>query len=255
MRNSIAIITDFGLKDWFTASMKAVIFSINPNANIIDICHDIPQGDIQKAAFCLYASHNFFPKGTIFLAVVDPGVGSKRKAIAVKTTEHFFIGPDNGVLSLCINKYQSYEIRLLENKNFFLKEISSTFHGRDIFAPVAAYLSRGVSFNKVGTKTNNFITLSFNKVEETKKYFIGKIIYIDIFGNAITNFPISFASKIKSIYVKNKKIPLKKCYSDVGKNEFLSLPGSCGFIEISANCNSAEKLLKLKVDDKLIAEK
>ncbi len=147
---AITLTTDFGLGDWFVGTMRAVILGIHPRANVVDITHGIPPGDIRAGAFALMASCRFFPRGTVHVAVVDPGVGSRRRAIAVRSANHFFVGPDNGVLSWALGLEEIKTIRLLENPEYFLAPVSRTFHGRDIFAPVAAHLSRGLRASRLG---------------------------------------------------------------------------------------------------------
>src|SRR5262249_52467868 len=149
-------LTDFGLADWFVGSMKGVILSINPRARIVDITHDIAPGETRAAAFALMASYRFFPAGTVHVAVVDPGVGSARKAIAVRTANYFFVGPDNGVLSWALRSERVNAIHRLENAAYMLQPISHTFHGRDIFAAVAAHLASGVEPRKFGRATKDF---------------------------------------------------------------------------------------------------
>lgn len=148
--NIITLTTDFGARDWFVGAMKGVILGINPRASIVDVTHEIPGGDVRGGAFVLAASYRFFSRGTVHVAVVDPGVGSRRDAIAAQTVDYFFVGPDNGVLSLALSGEKIKVIRRLENKKFFLKPVSQTFHGRDILALVAAWLSKGTPCPKLG---------------------------------------------------------------------------------------------------------
>ena len=249
----IALLSDFGTKDWFVASMKGVILSVNPRAVIIDINHDIPAGDITAGAFNLLACHAWFPKGTIFVAVIDPGVGSRRAAVAVKAGGYVFVGPDNGLFSLIIDNYYKSEVRSLEKTRYFQKEISSTFHGRDIFAPVAAHLSRGVAFEKVGSKIKSLLPLSTIPVARAAGRRIeGSVVYIDRFGNAITTLSSSLASQARRIRVKGHTIPLCGCYSDVAQGKPVAVIGSCGFVEISVNRGNAAQKMRLKIGDKVI---
>jgi S-adenosyl-L-methionine hydrolase (adenosine-forming) len=251
MNRTIALITDFGCTDWFAAAMKGAILSVNPKAAIIDITHQVPAGDVRAAAFCLLAAHDAFPKGTVFVAVVDPGVGSGRRAIAARAGGYFFIGPDNGVLSLAVDKYKAPEIRVLENKRLFGKIVSSTFHGRDIFAPVAGQVSKGVSFAKVGPRTNKIVRITLPEPRIAGSRIVGNIVYIDHFGNAITNIPSSAAPTAARVAVKHKTFPLCTCYADVDKGKPLAVGGSCGFVEISVNQGNAARELKLKVGDRV----
>lgn len=252
MNRHIALITDFGQSDWFVASMKGVILSVNPRAVIVDINHNIPAGGISAAAFNLLACHSSFPKGTIFVAVVDPGVGSSRTAIAVHAGPYFFLGPDNGVLSQAIDNYYKPEFRALLNPKYFLRNVSATFHGRDIFAPVAARLSKGVAFEKLGPRIKNIVRLSMPKVFKKGGKFSGSVIYIDHFGNAITNIPSSLITRrINHVAVKGRKVPLYSCYADVDEGKPLAVAGSCGFVEISVNKGNAAKMMRLKIGDKV----
>jgi S-adenosylmethionine hydrolase len=246
----IALLSDFGTKDWFVASMKGVILSVNPRAVIADINHDIPPGDITAGAFNLLACHASFPAGTIFVAVVDPGVGSRRAAIAVRGGGYTFIGPDNGLFSMIFDNYYTSEIRSLENTRYFQKEVCSTFHGRDLFAPVAAHLSKGVAFEKLGPKRKSIIPLStLPAARAVKNTIVGSVIYIDRFGNAITNISSSLASHARRIRVKGHTIPLCNCYSDVAEGKPVAVIGSCGFVEISVNRGNAAQKMKLGTTD------
>jgi S-adenosyl-L-methionine hydrolase (adenosine-forming) len=249
----IALLSDFGTTDWFVASMKGVILSINPAAVIVDINHDIPAGDITAGAFNLLACHSSFPAGTIFVAVVDPGVGSGRAAIAIRAGGFILIGPDNGLFSMISDNYYASEIRSLENTRYFQKEVSSTFHGRDLFAPVGAYLSRGIAFEKLGPKRKSIVPLStLPAARAVKDTLVGSVIYIDRFGNAISNISSSIASQARRIRVKGHTIPLCSCYSDVAEGKPVAVIGSCGFVEISVNRGNAARKMGLKLGDKLI---
>jgi hypothetical protein len=179
--------TDFGTRDWFVGTMKAVILGIHPRTNVVDITHEIPPGDIRAGAFALLASCRYFPKGTVHAAVVDPGVGSQRRAIAVRTTNGFFVGPDNGVLSWALAREKIKTVRFLENRRYFLEPVSRTFHGRDIFALVAAHLSRGLSATRLGPELKDFVRLPWPPTTRQRGAVQGEIVHIDHFGNAITN--------------------------------------------------------------------
>jgi S-adenosyl-L-methionine hydrolase (adenosine-forming) len=253
MNNPIALLSDFGTKDWFVASMKGVILSVNPRATIVDITHDIAPGDITAGAFNLFACHSWFPKGTIFVAVVDPGVGSKRAALAVKSGGFVFVGPDNGLFSLILDNYYKSDVRSIEKTRYFQKEISSTFHGRDIFAPAAAHLSLGAAFEKLGPKVKTTVCLpTMTAARASKKGVEGCVIYIERFGNAVTNISSSLASQASRIRVKRRTIPLCSSYSDVAQGKPLAVIGSCGFVEISVNRGNAAQKMGLKIGDKVI---
>lgn len=250
MNRPIALLTDFGTKDWFAASMKGAILGVNPRAVILDVTHDIPRGNIPAAAFSLFACHTSFPKGTVFAVIVDPGVGSTRAAIAVFAGGYFFVGPDNGVLSVAVNAYPQAEIRELRNSACFRKTVSPTFHGRDIFAPVAARISKGFAFWKLGPKRKGMECISMPVAKKAGKQIKGMVMYIDGFGNCITNVPTVFASRKRArLRVRNRSIPICPFYADVGEGKPLAVAGSCGFIEVSVNQGNAAKELRLKVGD------
>ncbi len=247
--NAIALLTDFGAQDWFVASMKGVILSVNPQATIVDINHNVAAGDITAAAFNLIACHDFFPKGTIFVSVVDPGVGGTRNAIAIFAGEYFFVGPDNGIFSPIIDNYYKPKIHSLTQHRYFLDSISSTFHGRDIFAPVAAHLSKGVALEEFGPLQDDIVRLELPTARAKGKRISGQIIYIDHFGNAITNIPSSLSLKACSLQHKKLSIPLCNCYEDVADKKPCAVRGSCGFVEISINKGNAAKKLNIKASD------
>jgi len=250
--STITLTTDFGTGDWFVGTLKGVILGINPRATIVDITHEIPPGDIRGGAFALAASFRFFPAGTIHVAVVDPGVGSRRKAIGVQTANYFFVGPDNGVLSWALAKEKVNEVRALENKEYFLHPVSRTFHGRDIFAPVAAHLSRAVRMRKFGTMLKEFLRLPCPEPRRRKDGRIeGEVIYVDRFGNAITNIDASILADVKN--ASGKVLVGGKCicstggfYDSVARGKPVAVLGSSGFLEISINGGSAAKRFGLR---------
>jgi len=242
----IALLTDFGLSDHFVGVVKAVILGISPNVKIVDISHSISPGDILQAAFLLKSSYRYFPRGTTHLVVVDPGVGSKRKAIIVKTENYYFIGPDNGVLSAALETEKIINKVCITNQRFFLKPVSFTFHARDIFAPVAAYLSRGRNINEFGVPQKAYKRLMLPKPNIKGKALLGEIIHIDRFGNLITNikeddFRRFTANRHFRISLRGKTIHgLSRSYLQTQKNKPLAIFGSFGNLEISASCASAE---------------
>jgi hypothetical protein len=248
----IALITDFGTADHFVGSMKGAILGIDPNATLVDITHAITPGDVRSAAFSLLLSFSDFPKGTIFVVVVDPGVGGDRKALAVKAGPCYFVGPDNGVLSLASNKAGKPIVRSLENTRYFKEPVSMTFHGRDIFGPVAAHLSHGVAFEKLGPEKPSFVHYQIPQVILKGNCLQGNVAYIDCFGNCITTIkathladfnPQQLRVKIKA----QKAFSVCSCYSDVPKGKAVGIIGSSGFLEISINQGNAAKDLKLKI--------
>ncbi len=234
----ITLLTDFGNKDQYVSSMKGVIYSINPFVKIIDILHEIPRHDILNAAFQIFISYHYFPKGTVHVIVVDPGVGSSRKILAVKTKDYYFIAPDNGVLSYVLQNERNRELRIVRNKKYFLKNVSTTFHGRDIFTPVAAYLtaSKAVSvcktFKKLGPVFKKPLLLSLSKAKEYSMKIHGNVIHVDAFGNLVTNINVDTINKNKKIKIKvngNQIDGISHSYKNVAKGKLIALRGSSGF--------------------------
>ena len=249
----IALLTDFGAGDAYAASLKGVIHSINPNAKIIDISHSVRPQDVKQAAFILQEIYPYFPKQTIYVAVVDPGVGSSRRAICVKTAKGYLIGPDNGLFDLVLAGESKYEVRCLVNHQYFLNRISATFHGRDIFAPVAAYLSRSEIFSKLGPilKTTQKLNFPVAKIRDRK--ISGEIIYIDHFGNTVSNISKKLFNKLNSkhrytIQIRSIRIKqIKSFFSEGQKNKPMALWNSSNLLEIALRNGSAAKTFGIKI--------
>ncbi|NOY78007.1 MAG: SAM-dependent chlorinase/fluorinase, partial [Calditrichaeota bacterium] len=186
----LGLITDFGTKDGYPAIMKGVVLSISPQAQIVDISHEISPQAIDEAAFVLFNTYKYFPKGTLFTIVVDPGVGTDRKIIGVTTENYAFLAPDNGVLSAVFASESACRVYEITEKRFFLPEISATFHGRDIFAPVSGQFLNGLTFSEMGVETRTFQRGNPLKAAVSGDKISGKIVYIDRFGNLISNIPV-----------------------------------------------------------------
>ncbi len=227
--------------------MKGLILKINPNVQLVDICHSIKPQCILQGALALKSSYRYFPKKTIFLCVVDPGVGPKREAVIVKTKDYLFVVPDNGILSLVVDAQASREIYAITNVRYFVKPVSNTFHGRDIFAPVAAYIASGIPLHKFGKMRKDLKRSLFPEliIERKKRCIVGEIIDIDHFGNCITNIEEKHLAAFKGnprITCKGKMIShLASSYAQVKKGESLAIIGSKGYLEISVNMESAAK--------------
>jgi len=254
----IALTTDFGLKDPYAAEMKAVILSISPKTRIVDITHKIEKFNIRMGAYTLVAACPYFPKGTIHVAVIDPGVGTKRKAILIQTRNSYFIGPDNGVLALVAKSQGIKHIYKIENPKFMLPRISNTFHGRDIFAPAAAYLANGISPSEFGPEMRKIVTPKFAKITKTKTTLTGEIIHIDSFGNIITNLreedcEIMGMKNTVNLELKDTRLKLRLCkaYSEVKAQQPLAIIGSHNFLEISINQGNAAETFQTRVGDKV----
>ncbi|NOX97245.1 MAG: SAM-dependent chlorinase/fluorinase [Nitrospirae bacterium] len=257
----ITLLTDFGGKDSYVGVMKGVIQGINPQARVIDLCHEVPPQDIHSAAFLLKVSYKYFPRGTIHVIVVDPGVGSKRKIVCLKTSDYLFLAPDNGVLTPIRQEEKIEEIVEVSRQRYFLKEVSRTFQGRDIFAPVAAHLSLGVNPSELGPKVSHFRDLKIPPVHFSEKGLEGEIIYIDRFGNLITNITRAdlrglekkISGKGIRITVGGKEIrKINKSYAESQSGELLAIIGSSHYLEISLNQGNARKVLGLDRGEKLI---
>jgi len=253
----ITLTTDFGAADWFVGTMKGVILGLEPRAQIVDITHEVPAGDIRAGAFALAASCKFFPKRTVHVAVIDPGVGSRRRAIAVQTGNYLFIGPDNGVLSLALSREKIMAIHQITNAQLFLRPVSNTFHGRDIFAPVAARLSKGLALRKVGSSIKEFVKLSFPEPQHAGNSIKGEIAYIDHFGNAITNIGNAMLASptkgLREIVLRGKRLcEFQPFYQAVPLGNALAVPGSSGFLELAVNGGSIVKKFNLRVGERVV---
>ncbi|OGC76702.1 MAG: hypothetical protein A2145_06830 [candidate division Zixibacteria bacterium RBG_16_40_9] len=251
MGRIITLTTDFGENDYFVGAVKGVILSINPKVKIVDITHQLPTFNPISAAFTLKNFYNYFPAGTTHLAVVDPGVGGKRRPVLVQTEKYSFIGPDNGIFSWIGEPFK--RIIHLNNSKYFLSPVSSTFQARDIFAPTAAYLSLGIEINQFGKPLEKIVKLEIPKVQFKKNKTIGEIIHVDNFGNLISNIrPENLKAGIRAIKIKGRKIlKISQTFSRAPRNEILTYWGSAGFLEIGVNCGSAAQILKAKIGEKV----
>jgi S-adenosylmethionine hydrolase len=250
----ITLLTDFGTQDYFVGAMKGVILSINPAAQIIDITHEIPPQDIYAAAFNLLATYRDFPPGTIHVAVVDPGVGSSRRPITIECAEQYFVGPDNGLFSWICEREGKFRARQLTNEKFFRNPFSSTFHGRDVFAPVAAALSNGVNTGEFGPVIDDLVRLESLKPKTTDKGIEARIIHIDRFGNCITNLTRDLFTRDKPaskprLDVNGKQVTsFREFFADDASDgdELFVIIGSAGFAEIAARNRSAASMVNAR---------
>lgn len=250
----VALLTDFGNRDGYVAAMKAVILSRIGNVEFVDISHEVDPFRIESAAYVLYSVFDFFPPRTVFLCVVDPGVGTSRKALAVEVNQKYLVGPDNGLFSWVL-KSRYYRAFSLENASLFGDTVSSTFHGRDIFAPVAAYLARGSEIEAVGPKSDVYIA-GWTEVRRGIGVVEGMVIHIDRFGNIITNVRRgSIPEDVEErsglvIRVKGRRVDrFVKTYGDVPKGTLCALWGSSDHLEISVCCGSAAEFTGARIGD------
>ena len=251
-RPVITLLTDFGQRDPYVASMKGVMLSICPEATIIDISHEIPKFDVRAGALVLAQAAPWFPPGTIHVGVVDPGVGTVRRAIAVVSERFIFIGPDNGLLMLAALRDGLKAVYAIEERDLMLERISRTFHGRDIFAPVAARIASGLDPSEVGPKISDYVVPGFARRGLSGDKLFGEVMYIDGFGNIITNVSEDLLELIGAsegselaIRIGDRRLRLKlhSAYGEVEPGSLLAIVDSWGMLEIAVNLgNAAEKL-------------
>ena len=250
----LTLLTDFGTQDGFIGVMKGVIWEICPTVQISDISHQIQPQNVRQASITLSRVFPYFGDGTVHVAVVDPGVGTRRRAIAAQIGTQFCVAPDNGLLTLSLqrakDKHLPLKIVSLDNADYWLHDITSTFHGRDIFAPVGAHLAAGVPLEKMGKIINDPILLEFPKAEKTDDGWAAKITLIDHFGNLRTNLLAADIDDKVSIRVLGKDIEkISASYGHHTIGDLVSVIDSGGYLEIAVVNGSAEKRLKAKVGD------
>lgn len=247
----IALCTDFGTRDAYVAQMKGAIFSINPAVTVLDLNHDIGQFDIRQAAYLLAASCRYFPAHTIFVVVVDPGVGTARRPLLVHTqADKYYVGPDNGVLTLVLEHEGWHHAYVLQQVGYFRDRISSTFHGRDIFAPVAAHLANGVAATAFGPEVEEVVRLPYHKAQRQGQVITGEIIHIDHFGNVITNIPAAFLSTLTpghmltvAVQEHTHRVPLLTTYGTAPAGQLFGLINSSDAFELALPQHNAAAAL------------
>lgn len=254
----IALLTDFGEKDFFVPSLKAVIASVNPDARTIDITHEVPSFDIRSAGFILFSCCAFFPKGTVFLAVVDPGVASGRAILLAETKKHFFIAPDNGLLTLPLKNEEVVGLRKVTQSRFWLTAETTTFEARDRMAPVAAWLTHGIPPEEFGPEVKKYRRLKIREPVRSGDEIAAEILYQDKFGNLMTNIPVSMVrllspSKAKPrmvLHLREMRIDRwAVSYTEVKDNRPFLLVNSQGLVEIAVREGSAASRLEAKPGD------
>jgi S-adenosylmethionine hydrolase len=253
-RPIVTLITDFDTADHFVGTMKGVILNINPEVDIVDICHEVASYDIFEAAFTLAQSYRFFPPETIHLVVVDPGVGTARRPLLARTGAYRFVAPDNGVLSLIYEREENVEVRHITTDHYFLNPVSNTFQGRDVFAPVVGWLSKRVEVDKFGDLVTDYTRFTSPKPKCVSDNLIkGVVLKVDKFGNVITNLtpedvPQLFSENpppFKIIINQQEITRLNLAYSMGKPSEIFAIVGSSGYIEICTNRGSAAKALNV----------
>jgi S-adenosylmethionine hydrolase len=251
----ITLLTDFGLQDVYVGIIKGVIATINPHLKIIDLTHQIPPQNILAGRFALKNAFPYFPENTVHVAIVDPGVGSERKGVAIAVNNSFLVGPNNGLFSGILEEYKPQIVRELTNPKYWLNpNPSHTFHGRDIFATVAAHLASGISIENLGPKidVNNLKKVHIPEYQKINQEIIGSIQYIDVFGNLITNIPAKILlNKSWQVLIDNVLIGRGKTYSSVPPGQLVALIGSHGWLEIAVNSGNAKIELQKNWGDQI----
>lgn len=255
----ITLLTDFGYDSGYVAQMKGVAAGIT-DANIIDITHEVKPHNVREAAFILQSVVPYFPVGTIHVVVVDPGVGTDRKGIVITSRSHVLIGPDNGVLMPAAHFLGDFTVYEIANARLMLDCYSHTFHGRDIFTPVAAHITKGTPFEQIGPRVSTYVDLDFGEPEISSSFARGKVVFIDHFGNVITNIP---GMRLRDVcgygtpitldrHGETMTLPYVKSYGFVEKQQPLVTIGSHNYVELSVNQGKGSEYFKLKEDDEII---
>jgi S-adenosyl-L-methionine hydrolase (adenosine-forming) len=244
---TLTLTTDFGLSDHFVGTMKGVILGICPGAQIVDISHDVTPFEIGEGAYMIAQAYRYFPKKTVHVVVVDPGVGTARRPVLMEAAGQYFVAPDNGVLGMVLAREEGAKFRIISNAKYFLPQVSSTFHGRDIFAPVAAHLAKGIPPARMGKRIEDYMKPGFDKpMREGKRTWMGRILRIDRFGNVITNF---HADEFGDLALRSFQFALgpvtvsvaARNYAESGPGELFAIRGSSGYYEVSMSQGSAAK--------------
>ena len=260
----ITLLSDFGLKDPYVAEMKAVILSKCPEARIVDISHGVDKFDIRMGAFILAAAAIHFPPGSVHVAVVDPGVGTQRRSIIAETARSFFVGPDNGVLMRGASREGLSHVYAIENRRFMLPRVSGTFHGRDVFASVAAHLALGVEPSEFGREIQDYVDPQFGDAVAKKDSILGEVVHVDEFGNLVTNVSLNVIKELGfregeflQVEVGKRTAVLRFCsaYGETAKGNPIVIVGSHDLLEIAVNHGNAAELLEASRGDLVRVQK
>lgn len=249
----VTLTTDFGVNDHYVGTMKGVILNINPDATIVDICNSVQSYDVLDGALTISQAYSYFPSDTLHMVIVDPGVGTSRRAILVRTERHLFIAPDNGVLSLVYEREERVSVREITAEHYYLQPVSKTFHGRDIFAAIAGWLSKGVDIAKFGHEITDYVRFSAPKPKLLGDRLLkGVVLKVDKFGNLVTNIRAEDVPQLLQATAPDFRIVIGKsevrrvlaAYAEGAPGEIFGIVGSMGFLEISANRGAASSLLQ-----------
>lgn len=253
MRPIVALLTDFGTRDHYAGVMKGVVLSICPEVTAVDVTHDLPPHDLAAAAYELAATYKYFPPGTIFVAVVDPGVGSSRRGLAVEAGEWKFVAPDNGVLTLVMREMAPKKAIELTERRYARPTISRTFEGRDRFAPAAAWLAKGINITALGRPAHDLVQLDLPVLEETREAVTGAVVRIDRFGNAVTNIDRKAFDRLaagRTVVIEAGGRPVERLvatYAEIARGDVSALFGSTDHLELASQSGSAADLRALAV--------
>lgn len=261
----ITLTTDFGHKDAYVGALKGVILGINPQATLVDLSHEIAPQAVEEAAYVLWTSYPYFPPGTVHVVVVDPGVGSARRPIVIQTERAFFVGPDNGVFSWVLTTERSASAESvakprvvhLTNLRYWRPRVSATFHGRDIFSPVAAHLSLGVPIGELGEAIEDPVILPLIQPEQHGDRVVGRVVHVDHFGNVITNLGPEHLPTGQDLVIEvagHRIEGLSPTYAAARPGELVALWGSDGLLEIAVREGSAGTLLGIRVGDQVVVQ-
>jgi S-adenosylmethionine hydrolase len=251
-RPLITLTTDFGLNDHFVGTVKGVILDIVPEAEIVDICHAVQAFDVLDGALTIAQAYSYFPNGTVHMVIVDPGVGTARRPILLSTGRHYFVAPDNGVLSLVYGREERLQVRHIDAEHYYRQPVSNTFHARDIFAPVAAYLAKGVETAKFGEEVTDFVRFNAPKPKPVDAQTLrGVVLKVDRFGNMVTNItpqdvPALFQAEPPAFKIRVGKHEITEIHANYAggtPNEVFGILGSMGYLEIAANRASAAQII------------
>lgn len=251
-RPIITLTTDFGLNDHFVGTIKGVLLGINPEAEVVDICHSVQAFDVLDGALTIAEAYSYFPVGTVHVVVIDPGVGTARRPLIVGTERHHFVAPDNGVLSLVYAREERLHVYHVTGEHYFQQPVSNTFHARDVFAPVAAYLSKGVDTGKFGEEVTDYVRFNAPRPKPVDEHTLrGVVLKVDRFGNLITNLtpqdaPMLFAEQpapFKIVIGKREITEIKSVYAEGAPGEVFGILGSMGYLEIATNRGAASQVV------------
>ena len=252
MRPVVAFLTDFGTRDHYAGVMKGVVLSIVPDITVVDVTHELPPHDLAAAAYELAATYKYFPAGTIFVTVVDPGVGSARRGIAVEAGDWKFVAPDNGVLTMVLREIAPKKAVELTERRYARPTISRTFEGRDRFAPAAAFLAKGIALTALGRPAHDLVQLDLPSMEETREEITGAVVRVDRFGNAITNIDRKAFDRLaagRTVVIEAAGEPVERMvatYADIAIGEVCALFGSTDHLELASQSGSAAELRTLR---------